>query len=579
MNYKLINPIDKRLTPLQHIFINRGIALDSMQQYLNLDDKALHDPGLLDNISQAAQLLVAHLHSRSKIFIQVDSDCDGYTSSALLLNWIYYFDKEAYKNISFRLHTDKQHGLSNSIVDTIIADKFNLVIIPDAGSNQLDLHKRLKDSGIHCIILDHHESEIISDCAIIVNPQLDDYPNKQLSGVAVVYKFCKVLDGLAGTEFADYLLDLVSLGMVADMMDIRSLETRRLIDKGVLNIRNPFLGALIERQAFSMQSMITPTTIGFYIAPLINAVVRSGTEEEKNIVFRSFLEENKELRVPSTKRGNKDPEASELLLEQACRIVNNVKSRQNRVRDESTKEIQDLIARDNLDSNKIILVTIEKNIDKNLSGLIANKLLNTYKRPIMILRKTGEDMIEGSSRGYEKSELKDFKSFLNNSGIIEYAEGHPNAFGVGLKENNVASLIQYSNEKLADIDFSDSYMIDYIYDSSTISSMQIFDITAVKHLWGKGFDEPLFLIENIMIKNEDIALLSPDKSPTLKFKYRDIVFIKFGSSREEVDDLKSTACVILSLIGKFSINEWNGNIEAQIMVQDYHIIERMKYYF
>ena len=579
MKYKLISPIDPSISPVEQVFINRGIQPELIQQYIYPSDAVIHSPYLLDNIELAAQVLLDHLRSKSRIFIQVDSDCDGYTSSSLLLNWIYFYDKTAYSNITFRIHDGKEHGLSNSILDEVIIGNFDLVILPDAGSSQSEIHTRLQESNIQCIVLDHHEAPAHSEFAIVVNPQLDNYPNKQISGVGVVYKFCKVLDALVGTEFADSMLDLVALGMVADMMDIRNLETKRLIDKGTLSIRNAFLNALIERQAFSMQSMITPTTIGFYISPLINAVVRAGTEEEKSIVFRCFLEENKSIKVGSTKRGNKDPEARELLLEQACRIVNNVKSRQNKIRDEGTREIEEIIARDNLDSNKIILVVVEKNIDKNLSGLIANKLLSKYKRPILILRHTSEGMLEGSGRGYEKSELADFKGFLNDSGIVQYAEGHANAFGVGIKEDRVESLIQYANEKLINIDFSDQFMLDYIYSPLTISAIEVLDIATMKNLWGKGFEEPLFLLEQIKIKSEDIVLLSPDKSPTLKFKYRDITFIKFGSSKQEVEDLKSTACTILDLIGKFSINEWNGNIEAQIILQDYNIVERIKYYF
>lgn len=578
MKYKLISPMNPQYTPVEHVFLNRGVSRDYIQQYIYPSDSVLHSPYLLDNIQVAAEILLNHLKLKSRIFIQVDSDCDGYTSSALLLNWIYFYNRDSYKNITFRLHTGKQHGLSNSILDDSIIDKFDLVIIPDAGSSQQDLHERLQNSGIDCIILDHHEANDKPEFAVVVNPQLDEYPNKQISGVGVVYKFCKVLDDLASVDFADSMLDLVALGMVADMMDIRNLETKRLIDKGALNIRNTFLNALIERQAFSMQSNITPTTIGFYISPLINSVVRIGTEEEKDIVFRSFLEENKELKVLSTKRGVKDPEATELLIQQACRIASNVKARQSKVRDDNSKEIENIIETNELDNNKIIIVIVEKNIDKNLSGLIANKLLSKYKKPVLILRKGIDGMLDGSGRGYEKSELLDFKSFLNSSGLVEYAEGHPNAFGVSIKEDRIKELIDYSNKKLEHIDFSNQYMIDYIYQSH-ISSIDVLDIANMKNLWGKGFEEPLFLIENILIKNEDIVLLSPQKSPTLKMKYRDITLIKFGSSSEEVEDLKNSACIRVNIIGKFNLNEWNGNIEPQIMVQDYHIIERKKYYF
>jgi len=65
-----------------------------------------------------------------------------------------------------------------------------LVIVPDAGSNDIAEHKKLRDRGIEVLVLDHHELESANSIACIVNNQLGDYPNKSLSGAGVVFKFC-----------------------------------------------------------------------------------------------------------------------------------------------------------------------------------------------------------------------------------------------------------------------------------------------------------------------------------------------------------------------------------------------------
>lgn len=79
-------------------------------------------------------MLIQHLAQNDKIFIQVDSDVDGYTSAAILINYLYMIAPNVVQNnISYRMHEGKQHGI---ILDTIPED-VKLVIVPDAGSNDL----------------------------------------------------------------------------------------------------------------------------------------------------------------------------------------------------------------------------------------------------------------------------------------------------------------------------------------------------------------------------------------------------------------------------------------------------------
>lgn len=77
-------------------------------------------------------MLLRHILAQDKIFLQVDADCDGYTSAAILLNYLHeLFPTYVENNITYRMHEEKFHGI---LLDTIPKD-VKLVIIPDAGSN------------------------------------------------------------------------------------------------------------------------------------------------------------------------------------------------------------------------------------------------------------------------------------------------------------------------------------------------------------------------------------------------------------------------------------------------------------
>ena len=578
MKYQLISEPNDNLTAVEQILTNRGIPLSKISSYLKSTDSCLNSPDQLESLSIAAFLLIKHLKLGSKIYIQVDSDCDGYTSSALLLNWIYRFNPESIKNISFGLHPGKEHGLSDAFVDGLEKGQYDLVIVPDAGSNQFDLHEKLLDKNITCIVLDHHEASERSKHAIVVNPQLDSYPNKQISGVGVVYKFCKYLDSVLEVDIADSLLDLVSLGMIADMVDMREIETKHLINKGLLDIKNPFIKALCEKQAYSMRDGITPTSIGFYIAPLINAAIRVGTEEEKDTMFKAFLEFCAYKEEPSTKRGAKFGDI-ETVVDKATRQSTNIKNRQTKLRDDGMAKVVDIIETQSLDSNKIIIVEAPESLDKNLSGLIANQVMYKYQKPVLLLRGAKDGVLQGSGRGYDKSELDDLKEFLNGSSLVEYAEGHGNAFGVGVKIDNVVPLISYFNKQLKDLDFSPKYLIDFDFESNNLDIQSLFEIANLKHLWGKGLDEPFILIRGLKITKEKLTLMSQNQSPTLKIQEGPLSFIKFKSSQQEYESLASDGFVEIDLIGKCALNEWNGNISAQILIEDYEIKSNQTWYF
>ncbi len=570
MKYRFISDLDCPL--FDKIFENRGVPKEKVSMFYNPKEIKEFSLEKLDYLTEAAKLFQEKISK--KVGIIIDSDTDGYTSSAVLINYIN--DLELEVDLTIFIHPGKEHGITQNIIERVQELGIDFLIVPDAGSGQLEEHKVLSESGVSILVLDHHEAKERSPYATVVNPQLDDYPNKELSGVGIVYKFISLLDKIYKVEFSKKYLDLVALGMIADMVDTRSPETKKLINQGLENIRNPFLKAMLEKQSFSTRGKINQTTIGFYIAPLINAVIRVGTQEEKEILFKSLISKIAIERIPSSKRGAKK-DATEMLLELGLRVCTNIKNRQTKIRDSEFQKAIEQISEKNLNDNKIIALIAEEE-NKNLSGLIANKLVSQYKKPVLMLRENStQDTFSGSARGYEKSELKDFKDFISSSGLAEYAEGHSSAFGVSFKKENLDKFLQYSNEKLKDIDFDPVYLLDYSFDYLDLDKSDIFEIANMESFWGKGFEEPLFLVKGIKVYSKNTNLLLPSK--TLKIETKDITLIKFGSSQEEYESLLSEGFVEIDVIGKFSSNEWNGEVSAQVQIVDFSIKRKQQYYF
>lgn len=581
MEYRLRAPEFPIYTPVEQVLVNRGIPYDQINHYLNTTDNDILDPRLIPHLDEGAKMLIRHISQNDKVLIQVDSDCDGYTSAALLMNYLYcLFPSFVNNNISYRVHMGKQHGI---IPDTIPED-VKLVIAPDSSSNDYEAHEYLNLSGVDVLVIDHHEADHISKYACVINNQLCDYPTKSLSGVAMVWKFCCYIDILLKTNHAQKFLDLVALGLVADMMDVRDFETRRLIDKGLQQIRNPYFRGAIDKDQFHFTNEITPIGVAFYIAPLINATTRVGTQEEKLMLFESMLDFRGYELVPSTKRGCKGQ--AETRVEQACRNCTNIKSRQTKIRDNSLERIEQIIVNQNLLSNKILIVQLDDLItDRNLTGLIANQLMSEYQRPVLILNRIenedGTITWEGSGRGYDKSRLKDFRGFLENNKYVMYAEGHANAFGVGIKDEDISAFIASTNSALDGFDFTPIYNVDFIYKSDELTPDKVIDIAGLKSLWGQGVEEAEIAVEGIKVHKDNIRILSPDKNPTLKIMLPNgINFMKFRSSEEEYDKLYSElGYVTINIVGECERNIWNNKISPQIMIKDYEIVDRANYYF
>ena len=579
MQYKLINEENTEGSALYKVLRNRGI--EDPYHYLNTTDEDIIDSATIKNIPEAAKLLVKHIHNNSDVFVNVDSDCDGYTSAAFMINYLYStFPGFATNHVSWAMHEDKGHGL---LMDKILTLKPQLVICPDAGSNEYDYHKTLKENNIDLIIIDHHNTDYYSEDAIVINNQLDEnYPTKSLSGVGMVYKFCSYIDNLLGTTYANDMLDIMALGVIADVMELKDYETRRLIDKGLENIENPFIKAMVAKNEYSLKGKVTPTGIAWYIAPAVNAVTRVGTQKEKEVLFESFLNHKAYTLVPSTKRGHKVGD-TETVVEQACRICNNTKNRQNKTRDALIENIEFQIKSEHLLKNKILFIKIDEPTEesKTITGLIANKLMSTYGHPVMLLNKTfdeetGELTWAGSGRNNPAAGVESLQQLAQNSGYFTLAQGHDNALGLAIPDSNVDSFLTYSNNLLADCDFSLTYNVDLEFFANKIDIADILELADAANVWGQGVDEPLVAIKNIQVTKDNTNLFGT----TLKINLpNNLAIVKFKCSEEDYMSIyPNEGCTTIDIVGRCMRNTgWDNGPE--VIMEDFNIVRKQEYYF
>lgn len=576
MQYRLYDSKKKSSNVLEQVLYNRGI--DDVGTYLDLNDDVVCDYNLLENMEESVKLFDKHFQEKNCIGIIPDSDVDGQCSSAE----IYLYIKRMDENYPIKIiyHTrPKAHGLS----DVEIPDDVKLLIIADAGTNDAKECKELKDRGIDVLILDHHEKEEENPYALIVNNQCSDmYSNKQLCGGGIVYRWMQALDDFYWNEFADDYLDLVAFSNISDVMDLRELETRYLVNCGLLNIKNKFIKALIKAQEYSMNGKTNIHNVQWYLTPVVNALLRIGSQEEKELLFRAFIEQDEFFEYK--KRATKDKPSEtiqESIYDRASRLCKNAKSRQDKQKEKSVETIAEIAQAIPFD-DKVVMIDTSDILDSGLTGVVAIKIAEMFNRPCILLNKfldkeTGKITYGGSARNVNHSPIDSFKDIVNSTNVFNFGKGHANAFGVSLELDKKDEAINVMNHILKDVEYDSTYRVDFILDVEDVSVKLITDLGRFEDIICQGIEEPMLAIENISLtkdcfeifgKNEDTVSFMIDEIKYIQFKCKEgnPLYDWIQNAWDENDS------VTFNIVGKPSINEYNGVRTPQIIIEDVVVI-------
>lgn len=561
------------------------IILEKEQRYDDLIDNILYTSGIdvdyhlkptvdaikplsesdIELMDKGAELLNKHLITDSSVTLVVDADLDGVTSAALLYQYLIKDIGVDKNKLHVLQHGNKAHGLTKGIMKDIKETHPSLVILPDSSSNDYEQHKELNELGIEVLVIDHHEYKEPKelDKTLIINNQAMDL-NKHLTGVGMVYRFIQHY-----TEYNDYdintdkYLDLVMLGSTGDVADIADKELRYYTHQGTNNPQNRFLLATLEEREmdkFSTRDM------SFSLISMVNSVCRIGTKEEKEILFKAFIDKDEDdLEITVRKKNKKTGkmESNPLRVDiqgYAYDMARKIKSRQDRL---VKKAMENVIT---LYDGKIYVGLLSKEFDSSINGLVAMKLSSQSGKPTMIgKRKNG--FLAGSARADF-----DFKNVLNEIGLFEYAQGHGAAFGWGIKQESFDQLIKDLDDGaysyLLD-DVEHKHVVDKLYTSlDTSVYLDLVKIEENKSIFGGSVKYPLLGFSELSFHKSCINA----RGSMITLFDRNIPFVIFGARtglyESFMSNLGSDDRVTVSLVGEPSL-DWNG--EPQIVVKDIDI--------
>ena len=460
--YKILNDCrgDSYSEIIDKIMDSRGII--DVEHFLNPKDEDLIPLTNLKNIDIAANVFLQSIISNKKIGVLFDVDTDGICSGTIITR---YTREVLNYPVSIFINNGKDHGLRGQ--DLTRFKDLDLLIIVDSLDSDCNQYEILKDSGINIIILDHHKVDKninYEDYSTLVSSQID-YNNKDLSGAGVCWKFIKYLDFVHNSDKADNYLDLAAIGILADVMDISetSLENRLIIYKGLKNLINPGVKKIIGSYEFNSKAVL------FSIAPLINASMRVGRNEDAVNLFLS--DDNKELLKYKKS------------LEQ-CKILQN---------DEVDRLLPDIIKQFNSQKDSNVLYAIFSS-EYGISGLLGNKLLEQYHKPMFLLQEYKESY-SGSMRseGYN-----DFSEIVNSTNLAK-CFGHEQAAGIVIPKENLELLIHELNNITDKIikDINLDIDIDAEISISDLNKYLVNEIKRINFISGKGFKPLKFKISNV----------------------------------------------------------------------------------
>lgn len=529
-------------------------GVEDTKEYLNPTGKYIDEWWKYKDIPYACQEIEYWSKLDSTVFIIQDGDVDGICSTVILYQYLMKLSDKW--TIKILIHSGKQRGLDDEdIMNRIRQEKPDLVIIPDAGTNNCEQADELCGLGIGLIVLDHHDIVTPIDKGYLVNNQEPRYNvSRNGSGALVTHKFLQGLDNQLGLDWSGYFIDLVALSLVSDSMIMSEMENREYYHFGLETrdcVNNEFLGAMIDR--FIGSDTYTQRDLGFKIIPKTNSVCRCSDIELKQQLILAFI-------------GQCDINETLDMVEQA---------HQNQI-----KIVNDVI-QNNMDTilscgQNNLIVFASDDVPRSYSGLLAGKIKTLCDNKPTIVGSIKDNTMIGSLR----SPIP-LREELNNNELVDFASGHDCSCGIGIQVDNIQALVDYYNT----IELSYTPHIDVLksYSIKSIPTRLFGLFEPYNVLLGKGLEKPLWHITNIVFTPSEWQIMGKNKR-TLKLHKDGIDIMIFNCLKKDKEDLQlgyyendvfvnepSKTKLKMECVGELGINEWNGKKTYQLIVDKYEI--------
>ena len=391
----------------------RGFAdAGEARAFLDAGPESLLPPEAMRDMEKAAARVRDAINKRETVAVYGDYDVDGITSACLVTSYLRSRGLKCVPYIPDRLC--EGYGLNTAAMDTIAQRGATLLITVDCGITAVQEAEHAKELGLDLLITDHHEcgSGSLPDALAVVDPKRPDctYPNKGLAGVGVAFKLLCAVDGDAEALLDSYA-DLVGAGTVADVMPLTG-ENRYIVRRGLEQMERharPGVAALMNECGGSARR-VSATTVGFTIAPRLNAAGRLGNAE---LAARLLLTASAAEAVP--------------LAQELCRMNRERQELEHGIWEQS----HELLRRSPPDGP---IVLASEGWHQGVIGIAASRLAEEFHLPCVMICLDG-DMGKGSCRSYGGFNLFDALSACSD--CLEGFGGHALAAGLTIRRDLV----------------------------------------------------------------------------------------------------------------------------------------------
>lgn len=557
------------------IISNRDIKdHEVIQSYIDPSLQYLHSPLEFKDMEKAVEILKNKIKEGKRIRIVGDYDVDGIISTYILYKALSEIGGEIDYEIPDRINDG--YGINERIIESAYNDGIDTILTCDNGISAIEPIKRAKELGLTVIVTDHHDipfreeedgsrTYIRSEADAIVNPKQKEceYKFKSICGGGVAYKVIEALYvalGYTNNKYEKYI-EYVAIATVCDVVDLVD-ENRIFVKKGLemLN-KSTNVGLIALKKETSLEDKtIVAYHLGFVIGPCLNA---AGRLESAKKGLRLLLEE--------------DPVRA---LELAKEIVELNNERKD-MTSEGVETAIEIVESSSIKNDKILVVYIE-DVHESLAGIIAGRIKEKYNKPVIMLTKA-HNGVKGSARSIEEYNM--FEGLIECKDLLGKFGGHPMAAGLSLEESNIECLRKALNEncKLKEDDLQKKLIIDMPLPLNKIDFLLIEELHKLEP-FGKGNLKPVFAVKNVKVLKA--AILGKDNN-VLKLKlaiegyktvdaiyfngvenFEEVVINKYG--KDDLDRLYKVGRgnILLDFIFYPTVNEWNGNVTIQLVIDD-----------
>lgn len=490
------------------------------------------------------------IHKSEHIVILCDTDMDGLLSSSLLAR---YLKEYCHYECNIMFHTgDDKHGITQEIIEKLKQERYDLLIIPDAGSGEKDITngEYLIHNNIvkNILVLDHHVIKATSDLICMVNCK-SPYNNTSktnpfTSGTGVVWHFIAYHAHTRYFILPEDSLSYVAFSLISDVCNLSLEDNYRFIKYGLQwhNIESSlqYIWDIIA----SIESP-TPTGITWKLVPRINCLFRYNEEEDQEVLYELW-----KLLAHYTEENQKE----------ICNTITHHMAQRHRQQQRDVAKWSEEIESQLDLSNKVFIIDGSK-YPARFFGLIASRIEGKFHKPTLMVNYR-DDLWQGSVR---TSNTQFFQKCID-SGLFTFVDGHPEgAFGVGFEGSKSQDIVNYFEH--LNLDKGIIYPVTLVIEPTQIPN-SIFQVTEkYSYLWGKNIEEPTIGIYRIPINGSQIQEIGRNKT-TIKFFYEGVWYIKFFCSKEwkQQNHIGENVNLWTDLIGSCHIDNYKGIITNQIKI-------------